>query len=65
MKWLKTLFVQRFSALDVVIVGSVLTSDVSLVVGLMVVLLWSAASAAAERYLNIRNANGNTPMEEL
>lgn len=66
MKVLKSLFVQRFSAFDIIVLGSVLTTvDLSIVALIAVVAVWTIISVVAERQLDLRHKNGNTPWEEL
>lgn len=66
MKVLKSLFVQRFSAFDIIVLGSVLTSvDLSIVALIAVVAVWTIISVVTEHQLDLRHKNGNTPWEEL
>ena len=65
MKWLKSLFIQRFSFMDVVVVGTAYMSELSLVGLIIVVAVWSAFAVFTERMLNIRSANGHTQWEDI
>lgn len=65
MTWLKSLFIQRFSFMDVVVVGTAYASELSLVGLIIVVAVWSAFAVFTERMLNIRSANGHTRWEDI
>lgn len=65
MKLLKSLFIQRFSAFDVLILSTIMASDLSWWALLIAIAIWSAISAFAENRLDIRRLNGNTPWSEL
>lgn len=65
MKLLKSLFIQRFSAFDVLILSMIMASDLSWWALLIAIAIWSAISAFAENVLDIRRLNGNSPWCEL
>ena len=65
MTWLKSLFIQRFSFMDVVVVGTAYASELSLVGLIIAVAVWSAFAVFTERMLNIRSANGHTRWEDI
>lgn len=65
MTWLKSLFIQRFSFMDVVVVGTAYASELSLVGLIIVVAVWSAFAVFTERMFNIRSANGHTRWEDI
>ena len=65
MKWLKSVFVQRFSVFDLAVFALLVTSDVSVIFLFLVLALISAVDVAMERWLEIRNKNGNTPWDDL
>lgn len=65
MKLLKSIFIQRFSAMDVLVLGSIMTSDLVWWAVLIAIAVWSAASVLAERILDVRRLNGNSPWCEL
>jgi len=65
MKWLKSLFIQRFSVFDLAVFALLVTSDVSLIVLIPVLALISAIDVAMEHWLEIRTKNGNTQWSDL
>ena len=65
MKLLKSIFIQRFSAMDVLVLSAIVTSDLSLWVVLLAVAAWSGISVFVERVLDIRRLNGNSQWCEL
>ena len=65
MKLLKSIFIQRFSAMDVLVLSAIMTSDLSLWVVLLAIAAWSGISVFVERVLDIRRLNGNSPWCEL
>ncbi len=65
MKLLKSLFIQRFSAFDVLILSMIMASDLSWWALLIAIAIWPAISAFAENVLDIRRLNGNSPWCEL
>lgn len=65
MKLLKSMFIQRFSAFDVIIIGGLMTSDLVWWATAICLALWTIASIVAERTLDLRNKNGNTPWDDL
>lgn len=65
MKLLKSIFIQRFSAMDVLVLSAIMTSDLSLWVVLLAIAAWSGISVFVERGLDIRRLNGNSPWCEL
>ena len=65
MKWLKSLFIQRFSFMDVLVVGTAYMSEISLIGFIIVVAVWAAFVVFTERMLNIRSANGHTRWEDI
>ena len=65
MKWLKSVFVPRFSAADVVALSLILSADFGLIVTALTVAIWCAVVVAVERKFELRNKNGNTPWSEL
>ena len=65
MTWLKNLFIQRFSFMDVVVVGTAYASELSLVGLIIVVAVWSAFAVFTERMFYIRSANGHTRWEDI
>lgn len=65
MKWIKSLFIQRFSFMDVVVVGTAYMSELSLIGLVIVVAVWSVFAAFTERMFNICSANGHTRWEDI
>lgn len=65
MKLLKSIFIQRFSAMDVLVLSAIMTSDLSLWVVLLAIAAWSGISVFVERVLDVRRLNGNSPWCEL
>ena len=65
MKLLKSLFIQRFSAFDALILSAIMSSDLSFWMTLLSIGIWSAISVLAENWLDIRRLNGNSPWCEL
>lgn len=65
MKWFKSVFVQRFSAFELAVTTLLLTSDLSLTVLILMLVLVSVVDVVVERWLNLRNKNGNTPLNDL
>ena len=65
MKLLKSIFIQRFSAMDVLVLSAIMTSDLSLWVVLLAIAAWSGISVFVERVLDIRRLNGNSQWCEL
>lgn len=65
MKLLKTLFIQRFSVLDVLIFSTIVASGLLWWVMIITITIWSAISAFAENVLDIRRLNGNSHWYEL
>lgn len=65
MKWLKSLFIQRFSFMDVVIAGLIYTINLPFIGVIIAIITWSAVVLVIERWLNIRAANGYTPWKDM
>ena len=54
MTWLKSLFIQRFSFMDVVVIGIACTAELSLVGFIAVIAVWSVFATFAERMVRCR-----------